>query len=168
MDAGILIARVMLGLAIGAHGAQKDFGWFGGHGRKGTGVFLESPGFRPCPVFGLAAGLGESVGGLLTAAGLLGPVGPAVIVLVMLVAMLAVHWPHGFFASSYGIELPLMYLTAALFAAFAGPGAYSLDRLLGLDTLGEPVTPGLAITMAVPMALVNVALRRSPQTKAHA
>ena len=40
MDAGILIARVMLGLAIGAHGAQKVFGWFGGHGRKGTGVFF--------------------------------------------------------------------------------------------------------------------------------
>jgi len=168
MDAGILIARVMLGLAIGAHGAQKVFGWFGGHGRKGTGVFFESLGFRPGPVFALAAGLAESVGGFLTAAGLLGPVGPALIVLVMLVAMLAVHWPHGFFASSYGIELPLMYLTAALFAAFAGPGAYSLDRLLGLDTLGEPVTAGMAITVAVPMALVNVALRRSPQTKAHA
>jgi len=168
MDAGILIARVMLGLAIGAHGAQKVFGWFGGHGRKGTGVFFESLGFRPGPVFALAAGLAESVGGFLTAAGLLGPVGPALIVLVMLVAMLAVHWPHGFFASSYGIELPLMYLTAPLFAAFAGPRAYSLDRLLGLDTLGEPVTAGMAITVAVPMALVNVALRRSPQTKAHA
>jgi putative oxidoreductase len=168
MDAGILIARVMLGLAIGAHGAQKVFGWFGGHGLKGTGAFFESLGFRPGPVFALAAGLGESVGGLLTAAGLLGPVGPALIVLVMLVAMLAVHWPHGFFASSNGIELPLMYLTAALFAAFAGPGAYSLDRLLGLDTLGEPVTAGMAIAVAVPVALVNVALRRSPQTKAHA
>lgn len=168
MDAGILIARVMLGLAIGAHGAQKVFGWFGGHGLKGTGAFFESLGFRPGPVFALAAGLAESVGGFLTAAGLLGPVGPALIVLVMLVAMLAVHWPHGFFASSNGIELPLMYLTAALFAAFAGPGAYSLDRLLGLDTLGEPVTAGMAITVAVPMALVNVALRRSPQTKAHA
>jgi putative oxidoreductase len=168
MDAGILIARVMLGLAIGAHGAQKVFGWFGGHGRKGTGVFFENLRFRPGPVFALAAGLAESVGGFLTAAGLLGPVGPALIVLVMLVAMLAVHWPHGFFASSNGIELPLMYLTAALFAAFAGPGAYSLDRLLGLDTLGEPVKAGMAITAAVPMALVNVALRRSPQTKAHA
>ena len=168
MDAGILIAPVMLGLAIGAHGAQKVFGWFGGHGRKGTGVFFKSLGFRPGHVFALAAGLGESVGGLLTAAGLLGPVGPAVIVLVMLVAMLAVHWPHGFFASSNGIELPLMYLTAALFAAFAGPGADSLDRLLGLDTPGEPVTAGMAITVAVPMALVNVELRRSPQTKAHA
>jgi putative oxidoreductase len=169
MDAGILIARVLLGLAIGAHGTQKLFGWFGGYGPRGTGAYFDSLGFRPGVVFALAAGLGEVVGGLLTVGGLLGPVGPALIVLVMLVAMLAVHWPHGFFASSNGIELPLIYLTAALFAAFAGTGAYSLDRLLGLDTLWEPRTAGVAIAVAVPLALVNVALRRpTPSTKAHA
>jgi hypothetical protein len=95
-------------------------------------------------------------------------VGPALIVLVTLVAMLAVHWPHGFFASSNGIELPLIYLTA-LFAAFAGTGAYSLDRLLGLDTQWEPRTAGAANAVAVPLALVNVAPRRpAPSTKAHA
>ena len=105
---------------------------------------------------------------LLTAAGLLGPIGPALIVLVMLVAILAVHWPHGFFASSNGIELPLMYLTAALFAAFAGTGAYSLDRVLGLDTLWERGTAGMAVAVAIPVALLNVALRRSPHTRAHA
>ena len=93
MDAGILIARVILGLAIGAHGTQKLFGWFGGYGPRGTGVYFDSLGFRPGIVFALAAGLGEVVGGLLTVGGLLGPVGPALIVLVMLVAMLAVHWP---------------------------------------------------------------------------
>src|SRR6266478_6718344 len=127
MDAGILIARVMLGLAIGAHGAQKVFGWFGGHGRKGTGVFFESLGFRPGPVFALAAGLGEAGGGLLTAAGLLGPVGPALIILVMLVAIFSVHWAHGFFAASNGIELPLQHLILALALVFAGTGDYSLD-----------------------------------------
>jgi uncharacterized membrane protein YphA (DoxX/SURF4 family) len=39
----------------------------------------------------------------------------------MLVAMAAVHWSNGFFASSGVIELPLLYLTAALALAFAGP-----------------------------------------------
>jgi uncharacterized membrane protein YphA (DoxX/SURF4 family) len=39
MDAGILIARVLLGLAIGAHGTQKLFGWFGGYGPRGAGAF---------------------------------------------------------------------------------------------------------------------------------
>ena len=93
MDAGILIARVILGLAIGAHGTQKLFGWFGGYGPMGTGAYFDSLSFSPGIVFALAAGLCKVWGGLLTVGGLLGPVGPALIVLVMLVAMLAVHWP---------------------------------------------------------------------------
>ena len=48
MDAGILIARLILGLAIAAHGAQKLFGWFGGHGRQGNGAgSSRASGFRP-------------------------------------------------------------------------------------------------------------------------
>jgi hypothetical protein len=64
------------------------------------------------------------------------------------------------------IELPLMYLTGALFAAFAGAGAYSVDGLVGLDTLPEPMTARVVITVAVAMALLNVALRRSPYAPA--
>jgi putative oxidoreductase len=160
MDAGILIARLIVGLAIAAHGAQKLFGWFGGHGPKGTGGFFESLGFRPGVFFAVAAGLGELGGGLLTAAGFLGPVGPALIILVMLVAIFTVHWAHGFFASSNGIELPLMYLTAALPLAFVGPGAYSLDERLGLIGRFDPATAWVVIGGAVAMAVVNVAMRR--------
>src|SRR6185436_1701992 len=140
MDAGLLIARLIVGLGLAAHGTQKLFGWFGGHGLTGTGGFFESLGFRPGVLFALAAGLGELGGGLLTAAGFLGPVGPALIILVMLVALFTVHWPNGFFASSNGIELPLMYLTAALPLAVVGPGAYSLDGRLGLIGLFDPAT----------------------------
>src|SRR5258705_13953986 len=165
MDAGFLIARLILGLAIGAHGAQKLFGWFGGHGLKGTGAFFESLGFRPGTVFAFAAGLGELGGGLLTAAGLLGPIGPALIVLVMLVAILAVHWPHGFFASSNGIELPFAYLAAALALAHAGPGAYSLDWLWGLRIF-SPSTAWPISALAVGLGLVTIVLRRSAPTPA--
>ena len=160
MDTAFLIARLILGLALSAHGAQKLFGWFGGYGLKGTGGFFESLGFRPGALFALAAGLGELGGGLLTAGGLFGPVGPALIVLVMLVAIVSVHWTHGFFAQSNGIELPLLYLTAALALAFAGPGAYSLDGLFGPATLPEPATAWIAIALAVGLALANLALRR--------
>src|SRR3981189_1818294 len=100
MDAGLLIARLILGLAISAHGAQKLFGWFGGYGLNGTGGFFESIGFRPGRLFALAAGLAEFGGGVLTALGFLGPAGPALIILVMMVALLTVHLPHGFFAQS--------------------------------------------------------------------
>jgi len=62
MDTGILIIRLFFGLAIAAHGAQKLFGWFGGHGIKATGSMFESIGFRPGAVFATAAGLTEMGG----------------------------------------------------------------------------------------------------------
>ena len=40
MELGLLILRVVIGLTLAAHGAQKLFGWFGGHGIAGTGVFI--------------------------------------------------------------------------------------------------------------------------------
>ena len=40
-DLGILLIRVLFGVPMAAHGAQKLFGWFGGYGLKGTGGFFE-------------------------------------------------------------------------------------------------------------------------------
>jgi putative oxidoreductase len=47
MDAGLLIARSVFGLLMAAHGAQKLFGWFGGHGLTAVSGFFETLGFRP-------------------------------------------------------------------------------------------------------------------------
>ncbi|HJR53007.1 MAG TPA: DoxX family membrane protein, partial [Gemmatimonadota bacterium] len=91
MSAALLILRLVLGLGLAAHGAQKLFGWFGGHGLAGTGGFFEGLGFRPGKAFAVLAGLGEFGGGILLALGLGGPLGPAVVVLVMLVAIGSVH-----------------------------------------------------------------------------
>src|SRR2546428_9748641 len=76
MDAVLLIARLIIGLGLAAHGMQKLLGWFSGYGLKGTAGFFESIGFRPGVLFALAAGLGEVAGGLLTAAGSFGPARP--------------------------------------------------------------------------------------------
>ncbi len=160
MDAGLLISRLVLGLAMSAHGAQKLLGWFGGYGPKGTGGFFESLGFRPGVFFAVVAGVGEVVGGLLTAVGLFGPTGPALIILVMLVAVITVHWQLGFFADSKGIELPLLHMTAALALGVAGPGEYSLDGLFGLSTQPRPVVAWTVIAIAVVIAFANVAARR--------
>jgi putative oxidoreductase len=168
MDMGLLIARLLLGLAISAHGAQKLFAWFGGHGLNGTGGFFESIGFRPGRLFALAAGLAEFAGGGLTVLGLLGPVGPALIILVMLVALLTVHLPHGFFAQANGIELPLAYLTGALAIASAGPGVYSLDRILGLRVRPDPGVTWSAVVVAVALGLLSMAVRRHAPTERHA
>jgi len=46
-DVGLLALRVGIGTTLFAHGTQKLFGWFGGHGLDGTSKFFESVGFTP-------------------------------------------------------------------------------------------------------------------------
>ncbi len=163
MTLALLIVRLFVGLGLAAHGAQKLFGWFGGYGIKGTGGFFESLGFRPGALFALAAGLGEFGGGLLTALGLGGPIGPALIIMVMLVAILTVHLGHGFFVTKNGVELPLTYIAGALAVAFAGPGAYSADALLGINSIWSESSRWIVIAIAIVLALGNLAVRRPAQ-----
>src|SRR5438094_6010335 len=149
MDTGIFIIRLFFGLAVAAHGAQKLFGWFGGHGIKATGAMFESIGFRPGAVFAAAAGLTEMGGGLLLALGLFTPFGAAGVISTMLVAMISVHLKNGFFAMGNGIELPFLYGVAALGIAFTGPGSLSLDGLLSLRFLADPYVISALIVLAV-------------------
>ena len=144
-DAGLLIVRLVIGLGFAAHGAQKLFGWFGGYGLAGTGAFFESMGFRPGKLQAFLAGCGEFFGGLLVALGFLGPVGPALAAAVMVVAILAIHLKNGFFVTNNGYEVPLLYLASMSGLAFAGYGAYALDR-------------AFAIGFSAPVAYAVVAL----------
>src|ERR1051326_3975018 len=105
-SAGLLVARLVFGLSLAAHGSQKLFGWFGGYGLAGTGGFFEQLGYRPGKAFAALAGLAEFGGGLFIALGLLGPVGAALTISVMIVAAVTVHLAKGFFASAGGYELP--------------------------------------------------------------
>jgi putative oxidoreductase len=160
MATGLLIARLIVGLAMAGHGAQKLFGWFGGYGPVGTGGFFAQLGWRPGIVFAVAAGLAEFGGGVLTALGLLGPIGPALIIMVMIVASVTVHRAKGFWQADGGWELNAVYVSSALALAFAGPGAYSLDAVLGFAALGDPVRIWIVIAIAVVLALGNIAVRR--------
>jgi putative oxidoreductase len=162
MDAAVLLVRVVFGSLMAAHGAQKLFGWFGGYGIAGTGGFLESLGFKPGRFFAAAAGFSEFVGGALLALGLLGPLGPAMILAVMVVAMATVHWQHGVFATKDGIELPLLYAVAAAGLALSGFGAYSLDGLLGLSW--PAAVSWTAIGLGVVGGLGNLVVRKTAAT----
>jgi len=162
MDQGLLIARLVIGLLMAGHGAQKAFGWFGGYGLQGTGGFLESLGFRPGRLFAAAAASGEILSGLLIAAGLFGPAGPAIMLSVMIVAAVTVHWKQGLFVTTNGVEVPLLYATAAVALALTGPGRFSLDALLGLQQLSAPLVAGVALLAGATAGLANLALRRTP------
>ena len=161
MDIALLIVRLIVGLAIAAHGAQKLFGWFGGYGIAGTGGFMETLGWRPGRLFALGAGLGEFLGGVLTVLGLGGPIGPALIIMVMVAAILAVHLPKGFWSSNGGYELNSMYVAVAIALAFTGFGAYSLDRALGWTLLGEPAQIWITLAIGALLGVINNFVRRS-------
>jgi putative oxidoreductase len=155
-----LILRLVVGLLIAAHGAQKLFGWFGGYGLVGTGGFFESLGFRPGVAFAATAGFAELAGGTVVVLGLFGPVGPALILSVMVVAAVSVHLSNGVFATSNGVELPLLYGAAAVGLALTGHGAYSLDTLFGFGSVWTPTATLTVLGIGVTGALANLAIRR--------
>ncbi|HEV7888118.1 MAG TPA: DoxX family protein [Acidimicrobiales bacterium] len=137
MNLGLLLLRLVVGLAMASHGAQKLFGWFGGHGVSGTGAFFESQlGFKPGRTHATMAGLTEFGAGLALALGLLTPLAAAGIVGIMLVAVVTVHVKNGFFAGEGGYEYNLVLATAAASLAFTGPGRFSIDHALGWDLSG--------------------------------
>ena len=162
MDQGILVARLIIGLLMAAHGSQKAFGWFGGYGLAGTGGFFEGLGFRPGRPFAAAAAYGELVSGLLVVLGFLGPVGPALMLSVMIVAAVSAHGKNGLFATSNGIEVPLLYATVATALALTGPGRISLDTLLGLASFWTPTLSWAALAVGIVGAIGNLAIRRAP------
>ena len=71
LELGMAIIRVVAGLMLAAHGAQKVFGWQEGPGLERWTGAVQSMGFRPARLWALAAAYGELVGGLLFAVGLL-------------------------------------------------------------------------------------------------
>ncbi len=158
---GLLIIRVVIGLTMAGHGAQKVFGWWGGPGIKGWTGGMTRMRIRPPVAWAWVSALSELVGGLLLALGLLTPLACAAVAASMLVAMALVHWPKGFWNSKGGYEFNLSILSAVIGLAFTGAGAISLDAAFGIR-YPEPVT---LIVVAILVALgVGAALfTRGPQ-----
>ena len=128
--AGALALRIPVGIIFAAHGAQKLFGWFGGYGLEGTGQFFGSIGLTPGYLMALLAGLVEFFGGLALVLGVLVRPAAAALAFAMLIAVFAVHWSKGFFASNGGYEYALALLAASLVLALSGAGRFSVDRSL--------------------------------------
>jgi putative oxidoreductase len=137
MNTGLLILRLAVGLTLASHGGQKLFGWFGGGGIGGTAPFMEQLGFRPARLHAFLAGFSELVAGLFLAVGLLTPVASAIAVGVMFSAAVSVHLRSGFFAPKGGYEYVFILGASALAVAFTGPGAFSIDQVIGLSWSGE-------------------------------
>jgi len=136
MSVGRLAERVLIGGLFVGHGTQKLFGWFGGPGRAGTEGMMESLQMRPAKVHALAAGVTETVSGALLAAGLLTPAAAAGVTGVMATAISKVHRPNGPWAANGGWEYNAVLIGAVIGLAETGPGALSLDHILGIERKG--------------------------------
>lgn len=129
-----LILRLTLAVVFFPHGAQKVFGWFGGHGFKNTMQFFTGAGIpKGVALLAIAA---EFLGSIGLAVGLLTRFAAFGIACVMLVAIITVHWPHGFFMNWFGnqqgegFEYHLLALGIAITLILVGGGAWSLDSAL--------------------------------------
>jgi len=133
IDTGILIVRLVVGLYVAGHGAQKLLGWFGGPGLNAViGGFGGGLGFRPARFWATFLAASEVVGGVLMVIGFLGPLGPLAVAGAMLGATVYGHWSKGPWASRGGYELAATNLAVALAVALLGVGSFSIDTWLGL------------------------------------
>ena len=134
-----LAVRMILGIIMVAHGAQKlqmgpaNFG----QGLAGMGV--------PLPVLtGYVVTFVELIGGILLVIGLLSRLAALLLMVNLTVAILLVNVGIGFLtppgAASSGVELPLALIAGLLVILLAGPGKLSLDHTLGIerDAEGSP------------------------------
>ncbi|MFJ9643975.1 DoxX family protein [Streptomyces sp. NPDC101206] len=127
-DVGLPLLRLVLGLTMAVHGAQKLFGWFDGPGITSTGMFLEKAGYPAGTAMAVIAGLSEMLGGLGVLFGLLTPLAAAAIVGVMINAI-AVKWA-GDLIGQQGIEYEVLLVASAATLAITGPGRFSVDHFI--------------------------------------
>jgi putative oxidoreductase len=161
---GLAAVRVVVGALFMGHGLQKLAGWFRGHGLEGTGQAFESMGLRPGRAHAAGAGFSETAGGALLAAGLLTPLGSAMLSGTMITAIRKVHAPNGPWAAEGGYEYNLVLLAAIFAINDVGPGEASLDARLGIRCAG----PGWAIAQLAAGAIGSTAVlamaeRRPPE-----
>ena len=132
---GPLAARLVLGLVMFPHGAQKVFGWFGGHGFAGT-MQAFTGGMHIPALFAFLAIAAEFAGSLGLIVGLLSRVAAFGIASVMAVAILTVHASNGLFMNwagnqkGEGFEYHILAIGLALVVMIQGAGKASLDGLL--------------------------------------
>jgi len=134
-DVSIMVLRIILGLVIFPHGAQKLLGWFGGYGFTGTmNFFTQSMGIPY--LFALLAIFAEFFGSIGLVVGLGTRIAALGIGVNMVAAALMVHVQNGFFINwagnqaGEGFEFQLLVIGMALALIISGGGKWSLDRLL--------------------------------------
>ncbi len=130
-----LIIRVMLGIVVFPHGAQKLFGWFGGYGLEGTlGFFTDKLGVPL--VIAILIILGESLGALGLIAGFLTRFCATGVLMIMAGAIVMSHASNGFFMNwsgqqaGEGFEYHILAIALCIPLLISGGGRFSADGFI--------------------------------------
>jgi putative oxidoreductase len=146
----LLVIRLTLGIIFIAHGGQKLFGIWGGPccaSTTGLAVTIQTfeknmgiPSFLTVLSAAAESAAAEFLCGIGVVVGLLTRFAAATLGVIMVVAMIEAHLPHGFFINwqlargvGHGIEFNVALLGMSLGLLLSGPGKLSLDRLLGIE-----------------------------------
>src|SRR5438270_2160998 len=159
LSLGLLILRVIGGLTLAAHGAQKLFGWFEGPGLTKLSQGFEKQGFKPSWLWVCLVILGEVGGGVSVALGFLTPLGAAGIFGTMFMATFKSHWKNGFIVSRGGYEYTLVLMAVSIALGLIGPGNYSLDALFGI-VLPEALLFGALAVAALLVDVIGILISR--------
>src|SRR3954452_3688733 len=122
VDLSLLILRLVVGGIFMIHGSQKMFGAFGGPGLKAV---VEMFGGGP---LGYLVSIGEFFGGVGLVFGFLSRFSAASLIVIMIGAIIQVHWKNGFFGPT-GFEYNLALIGLLLPILICGPGRLSIAQL---------------------------------------
>ena len=123
--AGLLLLRVVTGIIMIVHGAQKFFV----DGISGVSGFFGTMGIPLAGVSAVAVATIEFVGGLLLVAGLGTRIVGGLFAATMVGAIVFVHGGNGFLAAAGGYEFVLLLAAVGAALALTGGGRYALDAL---------------------------------------
>ncbi|BBG01096.1 MULTISPECIES: DoxX family protein [Pseudonocardia] len=136
-DIALLVARILLGVVLVAHGVQKLGGGVGGVAEGFSGMGIPLPTLSALFVITV-----ETLGGLLLIAGAATTVAGLATVVAMVGAFLFAHLGLTVFVSDGGWELVGVIAALALALAAAGPGRFSVDHLLASRRVPGAVSGG--------------------------
>ena len=129
------ILRVLLGVVMFPHGAQKLLGWFGGRGFEAT-VSSFAANFHIPELLAILVVLTESVGAVALVLGFFTRPAALAVTVDMVVAVILVHLKVGFFmnwagtAKGEGFEYHLLAVAIGLALMIKGGGRWSVDSVV--------------------------------------
>lgn len=132
-DYMILFLRLIIGIIMFPHGAQKLFGWFGGGGLKDTIQHMSSAGV---PRFvSLLIIFGQSLGSIAIIIGFCTRLVAVCLFIIMAGAMI-INMPNGWMMNwtgkknGEGIEYFILFLAIDLYIIISGSGPLGFDNLI--------------------------------------